>query len=302
MQLGFVSAVLYNQPLEEVIRVAAATGYDTVEIMCWPIGLPGGRHSGVTHIDVDKLDDAEVDRIHGLLAKHKVTISALGYYPNPLTPNADDRTYIANHIRKVMHGAKRLGLDRVNSFIGRDPSKTIDANWPAVLETWRPLMKEAEDLGLKVGIENCPMLWCDDQWPGGWNIATAPSTWRRLFNDIQSPNLGLNYDPSHLIWQFIDPIPPVYEFKDRIFHVHAKDMRVDRAKLQDVGILQLGWHTAKLPGMGDVDWGKFFGALTDIAYNGPVCVEVEDRAYEDSLEGRHRSLIQSARYLRSFVS
>lgn len=298
MQLGFVSAILAEYPLGHVLKTAAEIGYQTVEVMCWPVGKAERRYAGVTHIDVNSLEPSHVLE---LVAETGVSISGLGYYPNPLAADEGERRTAVEHIAKVIEGARKLGLKNVNTFIGRDPSKTIDDNWPLFLETWRPLVKLAEDNGIKIGIENCPMLFSNDEWPGGKNLAIAPAIWERMFNDIPSPNFGLNYDPSHFVWQFIDPVAPIKEFADRIHHVHAKDARVDHDKLQRVGILNLDWHTPKLPGMGDVDWGRFFGALTDTGYNGPVCVEVEDRAFERSAEDRRRSLVQSYRYLHPYV-
>jgi sugar phosphate isomerase/epimerase len=301
MQLGYVSAILPDRSLEEVMKSAQTIGYDCVEVMCWPTGGSERRYAGVTHIDVDTLDDRRVAEIHQLVAETGVSISGLGYYPNPLSPNEEEAHVARGHFRKVMAAAQRLGIQQVNTFIGRHPKQTIDEQWGTVLEVWRPIVKEAEDRGLRIGIENCPMLFSKDEWPGGKNLFICPQVWRRLFHDIQSPSLGMNYDPSHLIWTFIDPVPPIYEFKEKMFHVHAKDARVDRDRLQEVGILNIDWHTPKLPGMGDCNWGAFFGALSDIKYTGPVCVEVEDRAYEGSLEDRKRSLVQSYRFLSQFV-
>lgn len=298
MKLGFVSAILADLPLERVLETASEIGYDTVEVMCWPVGKAERRYAGITHLDVEDFDPA---RVSDLLARTGVSISGLGYYPNPLSPNTEERNTAIEHIKKVIQAASRLKLANVNSFVGRDPSKSIDDNWPLFLETWRPLVKFAEDHNVKIGIENCPMLFSKDEWPGGKNLAIAPAIWERMFNDIPSANFGLNYDPSHLVWQFIDPVVHLREFADRIHHVHAKDARLDREKLERVGILNLDWHTPKLPGMGDVNWGKFFGTLTDIRYDGPVCVEVEDRAFEGSAEDRYRSLVQSYRYLHPYV-
>lgn len=301
MQLGFVSAIVPTLSFEEVMNVAQRIGYDVVEIMCWPRGRADRRYAGVTHIDADQLDDSAVAHIHDTVQKTGVGISGLGYYPNPLSPNPEEADVAVNHIKKVMDAAKRLGIRQVNTFIGRDPGKPIEHQWDHMLSVWRPIVAYAEERDLRIGIENCPMLFHHDEWPGGKNLFMCPSVWRRLFQDIPSPILGMNFDPSHLIWLFIDPVPPIYEFRDRIFHVHAKDIRVDRDRLQDLGCLNLDWHTPKLPGMGDCNWGAFFGALTDIRYTGPVCVEVEDRAYEGTIEDRKRSLVQSYRYLQQFV-
>jgi sugar phosphate isomerase/epimerase len=206
-------------------------------------------------------------------------------------------------LRRVIQAARRLGLDTVNTFIGRDWTKSVDDNWPRFLDVWKPLIALAADEGVRIGIEHCPMSFTSDEWPGGKNLATSPAIWRRMFSDIPSPNFGLNYDPSHMVWQQMDYLKPLREFRDRIFHVHAKDARLDRDRLDDVGILAYpnSYHTPKLPGLGDVNWGRFFSVLGDAGYRGPVCVEVEDRVYEGSLDNRNAALRQSCAFLRQYV-
>jgi len=303
MKLGFVSAILPDLSLAKVAQFAAETGYDCVELMCWPVSKAERRYAGVTHVDVTDFTSAKADEVRRVMAAAKVEISGLGYYPNPLSLNAEESDLAVAHLRKVIQAAAQLGLKTVNTFIGRDWTKSVDDNWPRMLEIWKPLVKFADGNGIRIGIEHCPMLFSRDEWPGGKNIATSPKLWRRLFADVGSANLGLNYDPSHMIWQHMDYLRPMREFKDRLFHVHAKDVRIDREKLDDVGILAhpSEYHTPKLPGLGDVDWGQFFSVLTDTGYDGPVCVEVEDRAFEGSLATRKASLVQSHTYLRNFV-
>jgi sugar phosphate isomerase/epimerase len=301
MQLGFVSAILPDLPLEDVLAFAADEGYACVEVMCWPPGKADRRYAGVSHIDVTNLTDDDAGRIRDLSRRHGVALSGLGYYPNPLDPDATGRRVAVEHLKAVITAAPRLGLNVVNTFIGRDPSKSVEDNWTQLMDVWPGLVRHAEAAGVKIGIENCPMLFSRDEWPGGKNLAVSPAIWRRLFADIASPNLGLNFDPSHLVWQSIDYVRCLREFADRLVHVHAKDTRVDPDKLYEVGILGLGWHTPKLPGLGDVRWGPFFSALTDAGYRGPVCVEVEDRAFEGSLDERKRSLRLSRRYLEQFI-
>jgi sugar phosphate isomerase/epimerase len=303
MKVGFVSAILPDLSLEEVLAFAAGEGFSCVELMCWPKGRAERRYAGVTHVDVAGLDGAGAERIRSLTGKHGVAISGLGYYPNPLAPDAEEATACVEHLKAVIRAAPLLGVTQVNTFVGRDWRRSIDAQWPRLLETWRPLVTYAEENHARIGIENCPMLFTADEWPGGKNLATSPALWRRMFADIPSPSFGLNFDPSHFVWQHMDYLKPLREFKERIFHVHAKDARVDRERLDEVGILAtpLEFHTPKLPGLGDVDWGRFFSVLRDTGYDGPVCVEVEDRAYEGSLESRKQALRQSLRYLRNFV-
>lgn len=303
IQLGFTSAIVPDLSLEEVLNLAAQIGYDCVEVMCWPLSKAERRYAGITHIDISQLDHSRISEIHALVDRTGVSISGLGYYPNCLSPDAEEAANSVAHLRKLLDAASALGISNVNTFIGRDYTKSVDENWPIVLETWKPILQQADELNLKIGIENCPMFFSEDEWPGGKNIATTPAIWRRLFEDIGSENLGLNYDPSHMVWQQMDYLKPIRDFADRIFHAHAKDVRLDRHKLDEVGIMAhpLEYHTPKLPGLGEVNWGKFFSTLLDSGYSGAVCVEVEDRAYEGSLESRKDSLRQSFRYLKNFI-
>lgn len=303
MRLGFVTAILPELSLEEVLRSASGAGYDCVEVMCWPPGKAERRYAGVTHIDVTCLDADGVRRVRDLTGEYGVSISSLGFYPNALDPDPSVSEAAVAHIKRVIDASAALGVGTMTTFVGRDPRRSVDENWPRFLEVWRPIVRYAEDLGVRIGIENCPMLFTADEWPGGKNLAISPAVWRRMFDDIPNPNFGLNYDPSHLVWMQMDYLAPIREFADRLVHVHAKDARVDRHQLDRHGVLAYPklWHTPKLPGLGDVDWGAYFAALTDAGYDGPVCVEVEDRAFEGSLERRKDSLVQAARYLRQFV-
>ncbi len=303
MKLGFVSAILPELSLREVLETAARLTYDCVEVMCWPQGKAERRYAGVTHIDADDLPAERVEEIRALTQETGVRISGLGYYPNPLSPDEAEAAKAVEHIRKVIQASAKLGIGQMNTFIGRDWTKSIEDNWPRFLETWRPLIEFAEDQGVNVGIENCPMFFTRDEWPGGKNLAISPAVWRRMFAEIPSPNFGLNYDPSHLVWQQMDYLAPLWEFADRIHHAHAKDVRVDYRRLNEVGILAnpLEYHAPKLPGLGEVQWGKYVSVLGDTGYQGPVCVEVEDRAFEGSLESRLAALRQSLTYLRNFI-
>lgn len=303
MQLGFVTAILPELTLEEVLRFAGETGFDCVEVMCWPPGKAERRYAGVTHLDATTFDEAAADRTRKLCESTGVAISGFGYYPNPLCADEAESAVYTKHLETVIRAAARLGVDRVNTFVGRDPAKSIDDNWPRFRAVWTPLIKLAEKEGVRVGIENCPMLFTRDEWPGGKNLAVSPAIWRRMFEEIDSPSFGLNFDPSHCVWQQMDYLKPLRDFSHKLFHIHAKDARVDHERLNEVGVLAHPneWHTPKLPGLGDVDWGKFVATLGDVGYTGPICIEVEDRAYEKTLELRQRALRQSGAYLRQFI-
>ncbi|MDY3831593.1 MAG: sugar phosphate isomerase/epimerase [Candidatus Ventricola sp.] len=303
MKLGFVSAILDGWTFEEMIDTASEMGYACVEVACWPCGKAERRYAGVSHINADELTDEKVAYIKAYCAKKNVEISSLAFYPNTMDGNLEKREAAVAHLKKVICASAKLGVNMVTTFIGRDQTKSVEENLELVKEIWPPIIALAEEKGVKIAIENCPMLFGRDQWPGGQNLMTTPAIWRKVFEILPSPNLGINYDPSHFVWQMIDYIRPLYEFKDKIFHVHYKDIKLYPDKLREVGIMAypLDFMSPKLPGLGDVDWSKYVSALTDIGYDGYTCIEVEDRAFEGSREKVLDSLRLSKRYMEQFV-
>ncbi len=302
LELGFVSAIVPELNLDQVLAFAAAEKFAGVEVMCWPVGRAERRFAGVTHLDADGFGSVEAARVKELCSQHGVALTALGYYPNPLDPDPEISKAAVVHLRKVIRAASVLGLGNVNTFVGRDWTLGLEENWPRFLKTWRPLVKFAEDHGIRIGIENCPMRFTADEWPGGKNLATTPVVWRRMFHDIPSTHFGLNYDPSHFVLQHMDPASPLREFQDRLFHVHAKDVKIRRDRINEVGVFAhpLEWHQPRIPGFGEMDWGRFLGALLETTYRGPVCIEVEDDTFGRDLEGRKRALRVAGQVLRPY--
>lgn len=303
MKLGIVSAIYDGFTFEEAIENAVTNGCECMEVACWPQGKAERRYAGVSHIDVDNTDPAYIESIKSLCAEKEIEISSLAFYPNTMDGDLEKREANIAHLKKVINMSALLGVNTVTTFIGRDQTKTVEENLELVKEIWPPIIKLAEEKGVKIAIENCPMLFGRDQWPGGQNLFTTPALWRRIFEILPSDNLGINYDPSHFIWQHIDYIKPIYEFSDKIFHVHFKDIKLYREKLDDVGTMAypLDFMSPKLPGLGDVDWGKYVSALTDIGYDGYACVEVEDKAFEGTKARVCDSVALSCRYMRQFV-
>ena len=301
MQLGFVSAIFPDLSFEEVLRFAAEEAYDCVEVMCWPSGGADRKYAGVSHIQVDGFGEDDAAAVARLCEQNGVSISALGYYPNPLSGNAEEASAGQEHLKKVIDAAKVLGLSTVNTFIGADWTQPMDVNFGRFREIWPALIQYAQEREIQIGIENCPMLFSKDEWPFGKNMARSPDVWRRMFAEIPSEYFGLNYDPSHMVLQRMDYVAPIKEFGSRIFHTHAKDMKIEHDQLNDRGVMTFDWGTPKIPGLGDVDWGRWISALTDIGYDGPVCVEVEDDAFTHSLEARKKSLQISRNVLRPLI-
>ena len=305
MRFGLLTAILDGMDFTQVVDFAAENHLECLEVACWPAsGGAKRRYAGVCHIDAEGLTEEKAAEINAYIEKKGVEISSLGYYPNTMDPDFDKRKTYVDHIYALIDASAMLGVNMVTTFLGRDPKKTVEENLELVKEVWPPIIRYAEKKGVRIAIENCPMWFTQDEWPGGQNLMTSPANWRKVFAILDSPNFGINYDPSHFVWQQIDYIKPIYEFKDRIFHVHYKDIKLYPDKLADVGVMAypLEYMTPKIPGLGDVNWGKYVSALTDIRYDGYSVIEVEDKAYEGSLDDAKRAVIQSARYLRQFIS
>ena len=286
MKLGFFTAALPGSTLEQAAKWGAESGFQAIEIACWPQEKATRRYAGVTHIDVEQMDRAGANDIRKMLQGYGLPISALGYYPNPLHPDADHRETVIAHLKKVIQAAALLEVPVVGTFIGKDKDKTVPANLDQFAKVWPPIVKFAGEHGVKIAIENCPMLFSYDEWPGGNNLASTPAIWRKMWEIIPDEAFGLNLDPSHLILQMIDYERVVREFSNRIFHVHAKDLHIDREGLYQNGVLSqgMGWQVPRLPGRGDMDWSRFIGALSAAGYDYVVSIEHEDREYEGSEE------------------
>ncbi|WP_417456684.1 sugar phosphate isomerase/epimerase family protein [Kordiimonas sp.] len=303
MKFGFQSAILDGLSFEEVIDFAAEQKFECVEIMCWPKGKAERKYAGVTHLDVADFTEEDAARVQAYCAAKGVEISALGYYPNPLTPDRDEAAVYIAHIKKVIDASVLLGLHLVTTFVGNDWTKSVDENWPRFKEVWGDILSYAEERKVRIGIENCAMFFTGDEWPAGKNLAYSPAIWRRMFEAFNTPYFGLNYDPSHFVWMQMDYMKPLGEFMPRFFHAHAKDVKLDRARLDDVGTMAtpLSYHDPRIPGRGDIDWGMYVAGLKAAGYDGAFCIEVEDSDYEGSLEDRKRALVESAAHLRQFL-
>ena len=304
MKLGLLTAAFPSLSLEEVATWAAANGFEALEVACWPSSSgEHRRYSGVCHIDVEKLDDAAAQKVHDLFRRYNLIISSLAYYPNNLDPDPAAREAANDHLRRVIEAAKRLDVGIVGTFIGRDQWRSVADNLEDVKQVWPPLVRFAQQRGVKIAIENCPMIFSADEWPGGRNLAYSPALWRKLFQIIPDENFGLNFDPSHLVWQFIDIERAIREFGPRIFHVHAKDMEVDRDGLYEQGVMSLGmgWQNARLPGLGEVRWDRFMAALYAVGYDWVVSIEHEDRKFEGELDLVQRGFLLARNTLRPLI-
>lgn len=301
LKLGFVSAILADLGFDEVVNFAADNDFKCVEMMCWPGGSGDARrYAGVTHVDVDNMN---IVHIKSHLANKNIEISGLGYYPNPLDADAAKSEFYVEHIKKVIRACNQLNVPVMNTFIGRNQHLNIQENLVLFKKIWEPIIATAKTEGVKIGIENCPMFFTNDEWPGGKNLAISPAVWDAMFEIFPDKLFGLNYDPSHMIFQMMDEIKPIYDYKNRLHHIHIKDVKVYKDKLDRVGILAnpLEYHSPKLPGLGDVNWRKFFAALTDIRYRGPVVIEVEDKAYEGSTADVLAAIRTSRNYVKQFL-
>ena len=303
MKLGLLTAPFPETPLMEVADWAKAVGFEALEVACWPRSSgPTRRYAGTSHIDVDGISASEAQEIVAALAGRGLSISGLGYYPNPLHPDAEHRKTVIDHLKKVIVAAGRMRVPLVNTFCGGDAAKTIDANWDEAIKVWPEIIAHARDNGVTLTFENCPMIFSTDEWPGGHNIAYSPLIWRRIF-ERWGGDIGMNFDPSHLVWQMIDQGRFIREFGANIRHVHGKDLMIDRDGLYERGIMSagIGWQVPRMPGLGEVDWGVVFSGLYRAGYDGAVIIEHEDRRFEGSDDLVKRGFLLARDVLRPYV-
>lgn len=303
MKLGFVSSILDGWNFDEMLEVASDAGFQCVEVACWENAKGSERrYAGVCHIDTEEMTKEKAKEIQKKCKEKNVEISSLAFFPNTMDSNIEKREANIKHLHSVIDASALLEVNMVTTFIGRDQTKNVEENLELVKEIWPDIIRHAEEKNVKIAIENCPMLFGKEQWPGGQNLMTSPENWDRIFEILDSPNFGINFDPSHFIWQQMDYIKPIYRYKDKLFHIHFKDLKVYKEKLERVGILAypLDYMAPKLPGLGDVDWGKFISALTDVGYDGYACIEVEDRAFESTKERIVESIVKSKAYIQQF--
>ena len=303
MKLGLLTAPFEDTPLAEVAAWAGSNGFSALELACWPVSSGDRRrYAGTSHLPVDGLERSRGEEIRDGLAEHGLEISGLGYYPNPLHADADHREAVHDHLRKVITAAGLMGVPVVNTFLGGDRMLTLDANWARAREIFPPILAHAEAAGVTLCFENCPMLFSYDEWPGGHNIAYSPAIWRRIFAEWGDA-VAMNFDPSHLVWQFIDQTRFLTEFGARIAHVHAKDLMIDRDGLYEHGVMSagMGWQVPRLCGLGDVDWRGFFSGLYRAGYDGPVIIEHEDRLFEGTEEKVRRGFLLARDVLAPYI-
>ena len=302
MKLGLLTAPFADSDLATVADWTAGAGFTALEIACWPRSEgEQRRYAGTSHIDVDGLSRAKASEIAGQIKELGLTISALGYYPNPLHPDADHREQVIGHLKKVIAAAGLMGVPIVNTFVGGDRALGPEQNWDRARAIFPDILAFARDNGATLAFENCPMIFSMDEWPGGHNIAYSPRIWRRIFEEW--PGTGMNYDPSHLVWQMIDQSRFITEFGSRMVHVHAKDLTIDRDGLYERGILSagIGWQIPRMPGLGDVNWAGFFADLYRAGYDGPIIIEHEDRTFEGSDEKIKRGFLLARDVLAPYV-
>jgi sugar phosphate isomerase/epimerase len=306
MYLGFLTVCLGDMPLKEKAKWASENGFKALEIACWP--RSNSRDYSSSDIDVAALTQDEANEIKAYMEEYGLKISSLAYYDNNLHNNPEKRAFINNHVKKCIDAAVLLGTELVGTFVGRNIDKSIEENFNEFEKVFGDLVAYAESRGIKLMIENCPMEgWQIPGIPG--TISFTPELWEEMFRRVPSKNFGLNLDPSHLYFQFIDYISVIPKFKDRIFHAHAKDTEVFEDKLKWYGIFnkQLGsghgsgYWRYRMPGLGQVDWGKFVAALKEIGYVGVLSTEHEDPLYEETREKVKEGLVLGRNHLEQYI-
>lgn len=304
-QLGLMSAIVPGMTGEQVADLTVAAGGKNVEACAWPAGSGvERRYSGVTHLHVvDGMTPGEAQDEVGKMTSAGVNVSSVAYYPNVMSADPDEAEAAKAWLRTLIEFADVSGVGMVTTFVGRRPDLDDYTNWLLFQAIWPDLVKFAADHGVTIGIENCPMYFTRDQWPGGLNLASTPAAWDRMFNIVDSVNFGLNFDPAHLVWQMIDIIAAIRKYGVKFVHAHLKAVVLNAALLATVGIRAhpLEYHTPVLPGPEDgMDWPGIFAAFDEVGYGGVAVLEVEDKRYEDTVAHRVEAVHSGLNYLAQF--
>ncbi|MCK4244616.1 MAG: sugar phosphate isomerase/epimerase [Candidatus Omnitrophica bacterium] len=259
MRLGYLTDFS-----EEEAKFARRVGFDSLEISC------NNKDANFWKVISKK---GGVESIKEKMEENDLAISALGFYFNQIQPE----DWQKQRFLKLLEIAPKLKVKVICTFAGRDPEKSPEDNIPLFKKAFTPLVKRAEDNGIKIAIENCPMM-CGHPFRG-INIAFAPKVWDLMFEAVDSKNFGLEFDPSHLHWLGIDYIQTAKDYRDKVYHVHAKDTEILEERLAKESIYGTGWWRYRLPGLGEIDWKGFISTLYDIGYKGNIAIEHEDPVF-----------------------
>ena len=278
MDIGLLTAPFGRKSLDQVIAFARDNGFQALEVVAGP---------GSKHLDTNGFSARRAGEVKRLLEGTDVRISSLAWYANLLDPGRARRNELSRQMRGVIRAAKLLEVDVVCALAGmpmpgKDRMRTIEEDFPKV---FAPLTEFAGEHKVKIAFEN----WF------ATNIMNL-AHWQRAFEVVPAANLGLNFDPSHLLWQGIDYLEAVEKFRDRIFHTHAKDTEVKAHVLRWVGSQSPGWWRYVIPGYGEVNWGVYIARLRSVGYNGVLSIEHEDGAF-----GVEEGFIKGRRHLAQFV-
>lgn len=300
MKLGFLTACLHKRSLDDIAAWAAEHSFEALEVAAWP--ALGERPFTATHLDVERLDAKEAERVTALFDRHGLTLSSLAFYDNNLHPDPDQRAAINQHVVACIDAAAVLGCPTVGTFVGRDWTKPVVENLRQAEQVFRPLVDRAGEKGVKLVIENCVMEgWHPDGYPA--NLAYSPELWEWMF-DL---GLYLNFDPSHLVWMGIDPVEALRPHVGKVAHAQAKDIqtfpdRRNRYGWPGKAVVRedpwdVGWWRYRVPGLGEVDWRRIVDTLYEGGFDGVLSVEHEDPVWggdeariETGLEVAHRTL------------
>lgn len=259
MKIGYVT-----QYSEEEVKWAASAGFK-----CLSIEIKG---------DLSEIPDYKVKDIRKTFEKYDIEISSLiSGTLNHLSPDDDKRKSNIQRFKRVMDFCQILGADIVSTNVWGNPDKNIEENIPSYEMVFGEYAEVAERLGIKIAIENCPHMKSYPIKIG--NISLSPQAWDLMFKAVPSKSIGLEFDPSHLVWLGIDYIQAARRFANRIYHVHAKDTEILKERLDEVGIYGEGWWRYRIPGWGMIDWKKLISILLDANYQGNVIIEHEDPVF-----------------------
>ncbi len=284
-----------------MVRANAESGHYIEQIIphgfeCFALTYPDGNFKGVPPEEI-------AGPVMRALAGHNIEISSISVFGNPMehTPEAEETRKC---IRHAIDTAYLFGTKLVTGFTGREIGKSIPDNIARFKEIWAPIADYAAEKDVRFAFENCSM---GGNWnTGSYNIAHNPDAWNLMFEAVPASNIGLEWEPCHQMCQLIDPLPQIREWKERIFHIHGKDLTIRRDIIAKYGIRgNHPWCRDRTPGFGDSNWTDIISELRAVGYQGNIDIEGwHDPVYRDELEmtGQVAGLNYLKRCRTTFIS
>lgn len=250
----------------------------------WERAFRYAKNNGLQSLQINEIDDKDIAILQELMNQTGIMISSIGVMSRRLLgPDLQQSLIDQEQAKKQIHVASRLGIPMISQFAGNDQNKSFGENIDIFRRVFTPLVKLAEDKGVRLVIENCPLI--DGTLFEVQNLAYSPASWDAIFEAVPSPALGLEFDTGHPPMLGIDIQRCIKEYREKIYHVHLKDCRINIENEHKYGRLGKEFYQYEIPGKGNVDFHALISTLKTLGYDGDVTLDLRPTTFEAIEQG-----------------